>query len=366
MSRRGENIYKRKDGRYEGRYVIGKTEAGRTRFGYVYGRQYAQVRGELIRRKADRQQNCGVRAVCGVSVEGYMERWLFGEMRAHLKPSSFQTYERLFRLHIRPALGPLDVTALTSADVYGLLTALSARGLSLTTQKTVLRLLSAAMKSAAEEELILKNPCARVRLRASAQDQRVLTDAEQRTMKAALLGSQDAAALLALYTGMRLGEICALSWADIDFEQRTLCVRRTVQRIASSQSGGPKTRLVITEPKSAASRRMLPVPDFILMQLSALRAQSDSPYVFGRGERAADPRTIQRRFARAAQQLSLAGVHFHTARHTFATRMLETGADVKTVSTLLGHSSAKTTLDFYAHSLIDAQRRAMDAMVERI
>ena len=91
-------------------------------------------------------------------------------------------------------------------------------------------------------------------------------------------------------------------------------------------------------------------------------AGTASEYVFGVSDRAAEPRTLQRRFQRMMDKLGITGAHFHTLRHSFATRLLELGVDVKTVSVLLGHSSAKTTLDFYAHSLMDRQRSAMELL----
>lgn len=364
MARRGENIYKRKDGRYEGRYVIGRTESGKTRFGYVYGQQYTQVRNELMRKKAENARNRGPGATQPMTLQEWMEGWLSGEMRSRLKPASLQTYTRLYSKHILPCLGYVDVAMLTAADLYAFLAVLDEKKLSLTTQKSVLRLISAAMRSAMEEGLIRKNPCAKVRLRAEEKEQRVLTAAEQEQLKRASMQAADIPALLGLYTGMRLGEICALRWEDVDWPGKTITVRHTVQRMESAAraDSAAKTALAVSSPKSLTSRRVLPVPDFILSLLKTLRETSASPYVFGTDDRAAEPRTMQRRFKRMTERLALSGVHFHTTRHTFATRMLEIGVDVKTVSVMLGHSTTKTTLDFYAHSLIDRQRLAIDQL----
>lgn len=114
--------------------------------------------------------------------------------------------------------------------------------------------------------------------------------------------------------------------------------------------------------KSLRSERVLPAPAFLLERLKERRAETASEYIFGVSNRAAEPRTLQRRFRRQMERLGITGVHFHTLRHSFATRLLELGIDVKTVSALLGHCSAKTTLDFYAHVLIDRQRSAMERL----
>ena len=115
-------------------------------------------------------------------------------------------------------------------------------------------------------------------------------------------------------------------------------------------------------PKSMRSQRVLPVPAFLLEQLRKRMENQTSEYVFGVSDRAAEPRTLQRRFNKMMRTLGISGAHFHTLRHSFATRLLELGVDVKTVSVLLGHSSARTTLDFYAHSMLDNQRSAMELL----
>jgi len=194
--------------------------------------------------------------------------------------------------------------------------------------------------------------------------QRVLTPPEQKALRAAITEKEDLPALVSLYTGLRLGEVCALKWSDIDWERRTLTVRRTVQRVAQmGEAGRSKTLLAIGTPKSRSSHRVLPVPDFLLDKLRALLAQQRAAeYVFSATAHAAEPRTVQRRFKRLLRKLGIEGAHFHTLRHSFATRLLELGVDIKTLSLLLGHGSARTTLDFYAHSLVEQQRLAMERL----
>lgn len=368
MARRGENIYKRRDGRYEGRYVIGRKRDGTTKFGYVYGRRYADVRARLAARKAALTGNRGETAPRGMALAKWMENWLAVEMRGRVKPSSLQTYRSQFRKHIAPALGEMDIAAITAADVRGLMEDMRAAGRSASTANGVFRLLNAALRCAAEEGAIRANPCRKLRPeRPEPREQRVLTRDEQRRLRENSRTPEHLPELLSLYTGLRLGEVCALMWEDIDWERGTLCVRRTTQRIARPGSrDGRRTALDVGTPKTSRSRRTLPLPEFLLAALRELRAKSDSQYAFGAPDRPADPRTMQRRFQRHARSLGITGAHFHTLRHCFATRMLEIGVDVKTVSALLGHSSARTTLDIYAHSLPDFQRSAVERLVNTV
>lgn len=363
VARRGENIYKRKDGRYEGRFVIGKTSGGKTRFGYVYGRQYAQVKRTLLLKKAQwAQKPASDRENIGCSLAEWLVRWMESELLGCVKASSYQTYVRIANKHILPALGEMQLDAITPGIIHDFVTALENSALAYNTIKGVYRLLAAALRSAFEEGLIPKNPCRRIRIqRTEPQEQRVLTRKEQELVKKSISSANDLPTLLSLYTGMRLGEVCALRGSDIDWEKKTITVRRTVQRVAQHKNGR-KTVLMVGTPKSLRACRVIPVPDFVLKQLKTLRKEkADNGYVFG-DSAPAEPRTIQRRFRRFMDKLGIMGVHFHTLRHSFATRLLELGVDVKTVSVLLGHNSAKTTLDHYAHSLIDQQRFAMELL----
>jgi len=288
-------------------------------------------------------------------VTEWIARWMENELLGSVKASSYQTYQNLYRKHLRPAFDKLRLSEAMPAAINDFIASMEASGLANSTIRSVYRLLSAAMQNAQEEGMIRKNPCRKIRIqRAEAKEQRVLTHAEQETVRNAAQ-KEDLPALLSLYTGLRLGEVCALKWSDIDWQQRTITVRRTAQRIACRRNG-KKTRLMVGAPKSLRSQRVIPVPDFLLEKLCHL--DKNSEFIFGTST-AAEPRTLQRRLGRFMKRLGIHDAHFHTLRHSFATRLLELGVDIKTISVLLGHSSAKTTLDHYAHSLTDRQRSAV-------
>lgn len=362
MARRGENIYKRKDGRYEGRYVIGKNNNGKTKFGYIFGHQYADVRLRLMEKKIETARR-REKDICNYgTLKSWFSYWMESYVLGSVKHSTYQVYETILKKHILPYLGWRDLMSVDRATVYLFVTHLQEKGLGSSSIQGIVRLLQAGIKGAINEGKLKQNPCYRLKLPyTEPKEQRVLTRKEQTKLRN-YQGRDSLIIKMGLYTGMRLGEVCALKWTDVNWENHSIAVQRNVQRMKCNTSS-KKTTLVLGTTKSNHSCRSLPIPDFIWDELMKHHASSgNQPFIFGRNGCVADPRTIQRRFCQIALRLQIHNVHFHTLRHTFATRMIELGVDIKTISILLGHASVKTTLDFYAHSLLFQQRQAIHSL----
>lgn len=164
--------------------------------------------------------------------------------------------------------------------------------------------------------------------------------------------------MLCLHTGLRLGELCALKWGDIDYNNRTLTVNRTVQRVAV-EGHISKTILMEADPKSESSRRIVPLTANVLNRLWELKG--DRPYVFGE-EKPLDPRTMQYRFKRLLKEAGVGDRNFHILRHVFATNCIGNGMDVKALSEILGHADVKITLNRYVHPTMDTKREQLDIL----
>lgn len=189
----------------------------------------------------------------------------------------------------------------------------------------------------------------------------VLTRKEQMKLLSVLKQDIDpfkTAIALSLYTGLRLGEICALKWTDIDAENRLVTVNRTVQRL-KLDGHRSKTILLETDPKSEYSKREIPLSNTVFALLTQFSGKKE--YIFG-GGKPMDPRTMQNHFKRLLQSAGLPDRNFHILRHTFATNCIEGGTDVKSLSEILGHSDVQITLNRYVHPSMDTKRKYMDVL----
>ena len=168
---------------------------------------------------------------------------------------------------------------------------------------------------------------------------------------------------ICLYTGIRIGELCALQWRDISFNEKVIVIGHTMQRLQNDDPNAlNKTKIIITEPKSKASLRTIPLPDFVVHVIKPLAGLPSAYILSGECKTMIEPRTMQNKFKGYLDKGQISDANFHSLRHTFATRCIEAGFDIKTLSEILGHSSVKITLDRYVHSSMELKRSNMEKL----
>lgn len=365
MARKGENIYKRKDKRWEGRYIKGHDLSGKARFGYVYGKTYLEVKKALIERKADsRDTLLNIKSGEKATLARYCEEWLTIS-RNRVKPSTYAKYRNIILHYIIPHIGPRypqELTTLLMEQYVELLlregSARSDKGLSPKTLHDTLCVLRAVIAYIRRQPDSQMPEIEIVPPRCQKQQIRVLTMAEQERLIRYLRKDTDDCkfgVLLALLTGMRIGEVCALQWRDISLPDRVIYVRATMQRL-QVQNAEQKTAICIGAPKSENAARDIPLSPLAVQLCAGFMRPEPEAYILTGQPSYMEPRALQYRFARYTQQCGLEHVNFHALRHTFATRCIEVGFEVKSLSEILGHSNVKVTLDRYVHSSMELKR----------
>lgn len=367
MSRKGENIYKRKDGRWEGRYIKGRDMLGKARYGFCYAKTYREAKEKVAKCKAaiaDGLHSDSANANRRFGI--YCDEWLKAK-RQTLGKSSYIKYSGIMEKYIKPRLGSEAASAVNTVMVDSFSSELLRNdGLSAKTVKDILLVLNAALNYTAKSypgSLTVPNVTyPKVRRR----EMRVLTAEEQARLTIYLVRNMDDCGfgvLLALMTGLRIGELCALKWGAISLVDGTVRVSATMQRLRDpNPQAERKTTVYIGRPKSELSCRVIPMPARIIELCREMRKADPEAYVLTGSRAYLEPRVLQYRFKKYTTACGLSGVHFHTLRHTFATRCVEVGFEIKSLSEILGHSSAKITLDRYVHSSIELKRNNVNKL----
>ena len=359
MAKKGLNIYKRKDGRWEGRYKSGYTSEGKTKYFSIYGKSYSAVREQLEKKRAETHSSSD--CLCKCTVGEIIDKWL-SDVRNKVKVSTFANYTMKIKKHILPHFAGVKYDRLTADDLNKFIDQKCSEKLSAKYVSDIVILLKSAAKFAHKRYGYANRiDCVTLPKSDNKAENRLLSVSEQSQLKAVLTEnatSSNVGILLAAATGIRIGELCALKWGNIDLEKSIITVRQTVQRVMNSWGG---TRLIVTSPKSASSVREIPLPDFILPYLKVVRSADDC-FLLSGNQKITEPRTMQYRFKSILKKANLPYVNFHALRHMFATNCVALGFDVKTLSEILGHSSAQITLNRYVHSSMERKRSCMDLL----
>ncbi|MGL6199170.1 MAG: tyrosine-type recombinase/integrase [Lachnospiraceae bacterium] len=366
MSRKGENIFHRRDGRWEGRYQKGRKADRSILYGYIYGKSYQEVKDKLIELKYIYRQDDKTKkkaVVFNGTVLDFSNEYMGMVKISDIKQSTYANYNSMMEIHIRPYLGNRKLTALTVDDISEFVVCLKQKGLGSGAIHSVVDLLKRMLNDAVKKEHLLENPCEEVALPKIKKEKiEPLTPYEQKQLeKVAFQNKNGISVILALYTGMRIGEVSGLKWSDIDFVTGVIHVQRTIQRV-SGGNGKKKTEVLVDTPKSDSSNRLIPMIPKIKKLLFDLRSRVKSEFVVPCKGKFAEPRVIRARYKVMVEKAGLRYVTFHTLRHTFATRGMEVHMDAPALSSSLGHSSIKMTLDVYTASVLEQRIISMNLL----
>ncbi len=359
MGKKGLNIYHRKDGRWEGRYRDGFRENGKAKYHSVYAATYASVRAKLLKIHTSDERPS---AVCAVTVKQIFTEWL-DVKKLTVKESTIANYIFKANKHMLTDFGKLKFNELSVSLVCKFVQNKLNDGLSAKYVADMIVMLK-SMAKYASKTYNCKNPICDVELpKIEKSELKLYSKEQQNRLKSALLcniNPTKLGILLCLYTGIRVGELCALKWNDINFRERTISISKTCQRIRIN--GDTATKLTITSPKSRSSVRIIPIPEFIMKLLKAFAPSDKNVYLLSCSDKITEPRTMQYRFHSILRKAELPSINFHSLRHIFATSCIEIGFDVKTLSEILGHGTVEITLNRYVHSSMDRKRECMDRL----
>ena len=300
-----------------------------------------------------------------------LELWM-EENQIRLKDASIYRYHYLIEKHILPELGSMQLDQITGTVLnHFLVEKLKAgrlngeSGLSPTYVRSIMLIISAALHFAVKNHMCVPIHTPNNKPAIQTKEPVILSKEIQSKLESCLLHAMDGTKLgiyISLYTGLRIGEICALSWEDIDLQNRILYVRHTVVRIRSEENGRITTRLVIDQPKTKCSLRSIPICTNLLGILNEYVGESNSGYVVSNTSNFVSPRTFEYRYSKLLCSNDIPHFNYHALRHTFATRCIESGVDVKSLSEILGHANVSITLNTYVHSSMELKRAQLEKL----
>ena len=360
-------VRRRDDGRWEGRIVVGHKANGDPIFRHVYAKTQKALT-EKLHQSIECYQDVELTEDSRMTLSEWLDRWLAEYKDGTIRPGTLEGYRNYIENYIKPQLGGKQVSLITTQDVQRMYRRLKSGGrvredaegskrLSDSTVRHIHTMLHGAMKAAVQAHIIPKNPTENATApKSNYKPMQVLNEQELDTFLQAVQNDDVWRDFFytELMTGLRRGEICALMWRDFDAKAGTLGISRTLH----SKGQGI---YALGDTKTSQGNRTIILPESVAALLRARKKNSISQWIFPQPtspELPMNPGTAYRRLKTLLEEAGLPSIRFHDLRHTFATLALQNGMDVKTLSAMLGHVSAATTLDIYTHSTSDMQHAA--------
>ncbi len=291
------------------------------------------------------------------------------EKRPYVKQSTFSAYMLILENHILPFFGKSK--ELEEQTVQAFVLEKLEGGISVKTVKDILIVLKMVMKFGVKNDWMsyfewdIKFPT-----ETGTKDIEVLTVANHKKVLNYIHNNftfRNLGIYICLSTGLRIGEVCALKWSDIDLESGTICIQRTIERIYIIEDEIKHTKLVINTPKTKNSFREIPMSKELFSIIKPLKkVVNDDYFILTNEQIPTEPRTYRNYYKKLMKQLEIPEIKFHGLRHSFATRCIESNCDYKTVSVLLGHSNISTTLNLYVHPNMEQKKKCINKMLKSL
>lgn len=367
MPRRGENIFRRKDGRWEARYVKAISTNNKKLYGSVYASTYTEVKQKRenicnsLNKEKIKKSNINNQVL-----EYYIVEWL-NVYRIKFKAPTYVKYYNVIYNYLLPYFKDIKANELNTKQVELFTASLLKEGkngkpLSPKTVKDILSLFKSIIGYIESEHNISINTKI-IYPKKQKEKERILSKEEFINLNQTLLQEIDSCkfgVLIAMATGLRIGELCALKWKDISLKENYIYVNKTMQRIKNIYSDNPKTIFIEDSPKSSTSNRKIPIPANLITLFKQFRQNDDCYLLTGRSDKFVEPRSLERKFRKYIKNAGIEKANFHMLRHTFATMCIEGGFEIKCLSEILGHSGSQITLDRYVHSSFDLKKSWID------
>ena len=368
MPKKGENIYKRKDGRWEGRYVKSRICSGKIVYGYVYAKTYREVKAKLFEATASWNQQTTAAVTTSEFIFSKIASDWFENTKSQIKESTQNKYQNILNNYILPSYGKKALDCITHDFIESHCICLlesggkNGGGLSPKTVTDVLSVIRNILKFAMRKGITIPCDGRAIQIKRTEKPLRIFSKNEQDKLCKFILENPEQCnigILVCLFTGLRIGEICALRWEDVSFSEQAIYVHHTLQRIQNKSETGAKTKIVVTSPKSSCSIRTIPIPEELVNILISYK-KTTTGYLLTNSEiEFVEPRTMENHFKKVLRLAEIESVNFHVTRHTFATRCIELGFDVKSLSEILGHSTVNITMNRYVHPTLDLKKENM-------
>lgn len=291
------------------------------------------------------------------------------EKKKYVKKSTYAAYQLLIQNHIKPYFG--DLYEVNEEKIQQFVFDKLDAGLSEKTIRDIIIVLKMILKFGIKNGYLeYVQIDAKFPSKQEKKDLDVLSKADQKKFMEHLRNNftfKNLGIFICLSTGMRIGEICGLRWCDVDAAEGVIKVRHTLQRIYIIEGETRHTELLLDTPKTANSVRDIPMSSELLKMLKSLnKVVNENYYVISNDIKPIEPRTYRNYYKKLCKQLDIPELKFHGLRHSFATRCIESKADYKTVSVLLGHSNISTTLNLYVHPNKEQKKKTIDKMLRSL